>query len=275
MTYREICTRLASAGIESAEWDAQLLLEHFCGADALSLKTAPDADWGDTAELKAAILRRSERYPLQYLMGEWAFYRQTYEVSPDCLIPRSDTEILVEQAIRLLPQGARFADLCTGSGCVAISTLAERPDTAAVAVEKYSRTLALAERNAAKNGVRDRFYPLCRDVLVDPTLPVELSQLDAILCNPPYIPTDVLMTLEPELNAEPIVALDGGEDGLIFYRTLLQNAAKHLKESGFFLFEIGYDQAESVKDLGQRYGFSGYELFRDLGGNDRVVKIWR
>lgn len=275
MTYREICVRLADAGIVDAEWDARLLLEHFCGSDALTILSDPNREINPTATLLSAIEQRANRYPLQYIIGEWDFYRQTYEVSPDCLIPRSDTEILVEKAIEMLPHGAFFADLCTGSGCIAISVLSERPDTTAIAVDKFANTLALAIRNADRNGVRERLTPLCADVLLPDFLRVEQGSLDAILCNPPYIRTDVLADLAPELNAEPRAALDGGEDGLIFYETLLKNASTYLKSSGFFLFEIGYDQASALTELGRRYGFDKIQILRDYGGNDRVVLLSR
>ena len=273
MTYREICERLRRAGIESAAWDAELLLEHFCGANRLELLAEPDRAWSSEA-LADAIKQREARYPLQYLLGEWSFYRQTYEVSPDCLIPRADTEVLVEEAIRRLPQGAYFADLCTGSGCIAISTLAERPDTRAVAVEKFAPTLALAVKNAQKNRVSERMEPICADVLEDGFLPPN-RQFDAILSNPPYIRREVLSTLAPELSVEPQAALDGGEDGLVFYRAILANGAKHLTPNGFFLFEIGFDQAEVLRCLGAAAGFSDYTPVRDLGGCDRVVCLAR
>lgn len=275
MTYREICVLFSNVGIDSAEWDARLLLEHFCGKCSIDYFAEPDREIDLTDELLSAIKQRASRYPLQYIIGEWDFYRQTYEVSPDCLIPRSDTEILVEEAIKCLPQGARFADLCTGSGCIAISVLAERPDTAAIAVDKFERTLSVARRNAQRNGVQTRLDFLCADVLLPDFLTVEKGTLDAILCNPPYIPTDVLETLEPELSIEPRKALDGGEDGLIFYETLLKNASVYLKPNGFFLFEIGFDQAQSLSLLGERYGFHGVKILRDYGGNDRVVCLWR
>ena len=273
MTYREICDRFRIAGIESAEWDAELLLEHFCGVDRLVILANPDRTWSSPA-LDEAVRKRASRYPLQYLIGEWAFYRQTYEVSPDCLIPRADTEILVEEAIKRLPKDAFFADLCTGSGCIAISTLAERPDTRAVAVEKFAPTLALAVKNAQKNKVSDRFEPLCADVLKDGFLPSG-SLYDAILSNPPYIRREVLATLAPELAVEPQVALDGGEDGLIFYRAIVAYGAKHLKPNGFFLFEIGFDQAEDLKEIGVAAGFSEFSVTRDFGGCDRVVCLAR
>ena len=273
MTYLQICDKFRAAGIDGAEWDAELLLEHFCGVDRLTVRGTPARDYLSPA-LLAAVEKRAAREPLQYLLGEWPFYRQTYEVSPDCLIPRSDTEILVEEAIRRLPPNAVFADLCTGSGCIAISTLAERPDTRAVAVEKFAPTLALALRNAQKNGVADRLEGRLGDVLANGFLP-EGASYDAILSNPPYIRRDVLSSLAPELEKEPRAALDGGADGLVFYRAILQYGAAHLRPNGFFLFEIGYDQAEALRELGEQAGFLRYALLRDYGGCDRVVCLAR
>ena len=271
MTYREICKRLTDAKIENAEWDAALLIEHFCSVSASLVPMEADRDYPQP-DLTEAVARRASRYPLQYLVGEWQFYKQTYEVSPDCLIPRSDTEILVEEAIKRLPTGARFADLCTGSGCIAISTLAERPDTTAVAVEKFPNTLAVATRNAQKNGVQARFEGILADILTDAWMPTD-TQFDAVLSNPPYIPAHELKNLAPELSAEPRAALDGGDDGLIFYREILRRYANALKPNGFFLFEIGYDQADAVTALGNDAGFDAVRVLRDYGGNDRVVLL--
>ena len=269
MTYSEICEKLRGAGVENPEWDTALLVEHFCGVDASLVPLCTDRDY-ESDGLRDAVLRRCARYPLQYLLGEWQFYRQTYEVSPHCLIPRSDTEVLVEEAIRLLPNGARFADLCTGSGCIAVSVLAERSDTRAVAVEKFPDTLALAERNAQKNGVRTRFAPIRADVLAGDCL-ADAGLFDAILSNPPYITEREMEMLAPELRAEPRAALDGGGDGLIFYRHIVANYAQRLTEHGFFLFEIGCEQAEAVQRIGRASGFANTRVIRDLGGNDRVV----
>jgi len=269
MTYSEICKRFFDAGIETAEWDAALLVEHFCGVDATLARMDPESSY-ECDGLEEAVKRRAAHYPLQYLLGEWAFYHQTYRVTPDCLIPRSDTEILVEEAIRTLPQNARFVDLCTGSGCIAVSVLAERPDTQAVAVEKFPKTLELATANAAKNGVAERFTPMLADVLTD--LPLAEGELfDAILSNPPYIATKELATLSKEVQAEPTVALDGGEDGLLFYRKILELHANHLAPDGMILFEIGYDQAAPVLALGAEYGFLDGCILKDLGGNNRVA----
>ena len=269
MTYRELCARLRACHIESADWDAACLIGHFCGADVLSLRADPDKNYPSPA-LEAAVLRREGREPLQYIIGEWDFYRQTYTVTPDCLIPRPDTELLVEEAVKRLPRGAYFADLCTGSGCIAISTLAERPDTRATALEKFPATLSLAMQNAEKNGVADRFKGVVCDVLENPPYPD--SCFDAILSNPPYIATHVLDSLSPEVHAEPQAALDGGADGLLFYRAILTNWARTLKKDGFILFEIGYDQGDALTSLAKEFGFDA-TVRRDLGGCDRVVYL--
>ena len=272
MTYREMCDALRRAGVDTPEWDAACLLKHFCRVDALALRQDPERDHTSPA-LSDALARRCAREPLQYLIGEWDFYRQTYTVSPDCLIPRSDTEILVECAIKLLPCGARFADLCTGSGCIAVSTLAERPDTRAVALDKFPATLTLAAQNAKRNGVAERLELLCADVLSPTPAIAPFAPFDAILSNPPYIETGVLDSLSPEVHAEPQAALDGGEDGLMFYRSILQSHTNLLKKDGFFLFEIGYDQAASLLSLAKQYGFAHTRVLRDLGGCDRVVYL--
>ena len=161
---------LERAKIENAAHEARLLCEAFQGE-----------------ALERAVERRITHEPLQYILGEWGFWRETYEVSPDCLVPRPDTEHLVERAISLLPTGARFLDLCTGSGCVAISTLCSRPDTTACALDLFPRTLALAERNALRNGVADRVTFQLADVLKTPP---SMGQFDAILSNPPYMRAD-------------------------------------------------------------------------------------
>ena len=271
MTYSTLCQLLKNAGIDSPEWDAAQLLQHFFQADILTLRTSPDTDYS-SPDFDFAVQKRLAREPLQYILGDWSFFRQTYEVSPDCLIPRSDTEILVEKAIQLLPQGAYFADLCTGSGCIAVSVLAERPDTNAIAVDKFEGTLSLATRNANRNGVSNRFTALCADVLADDFFPSDVP-LDAILSNPPYIQSDIISTLSPEVQAEPRVALDGGKDGLLFYRSILQHAERWLKPHGMVLLEIGYDQGEAIRSLATTHGFANCQIFQDLNALDRVVLL--
>jgi release factor glutamine methyltransferase len=216
-------------------------------------------------DYEQAVRRLENREPLAYVLGEWYFYDEVYSVSPACLIPRPDTEHLVEELIRRLPKGALFADLCTGSGCIAISTLAHRPDCRAVAVDLSEDALIIAKENAVRNGVFDRIEFRCGDVLRGDVLGCD--RFDAIVSNPPYIVTAVIDTLEPEVQREPRMALDGGEDGLDFYRVLLASYPKNVKDDGFFLFEIGYDQGASLRSL------CPCEIKKDYGGNDRVA-LW-
>lgn len=271
MTYRELCRRLSSCGIECAENEAALLLEHFAGLSRAALLSDPDRDVTDQA-LEAAVARRMTREPLAYILGKWAFFDEIYTVSPDCLIPRPDTELLVELAIGMLPPRARFADLCTGSGCVAISTLCHRPDCSAVAVDLFPKTAALAQKNAEDNGVAHRLAVRVDDVL-DPRCLADETLFDAILSNPPYIRAQVVDTLEPELFCEPRAALDGGEDGMLFYRAILDNFASRLAPHGLILFEIGYDQEEDITSLAASRGFS-CEVKRDLAGLPRVAILY-
>ncbi len=251
--FGSIKKRLEAGGIENADIQARLLCEHFSG-EALSV----------------AAQRVLSHEPIQYVLGEWGFYREVYEVNEHCLIPRPDTEHLVEKAVQMLPNGARFLDLCTGSGCVAISTLAAREDVSAVAVELFPETLELAARNAARNGVERRISFLRADVLTPP--PPFLKSFDAILSNPPYINKKDMQALAPEVRREPHAALYGGEDGLMFYRAILRHWRVLLKPHGVILLEIGYDQAEPLRALAAEHGFCA-TVYRDYGGNDRVAVL--
>ena len=267
MTYAQICEALMDAGIENAEFEASLLINFFCKKSRAEILSSPDAQY-DGKALFDAIDKRCERYPLQYIFGEWDFYGETYTVNENCLIPRPDTEILVEYAIKNLPTGAHFADLCTGSGCIAVSTLVHRPDTTAVGLDLFPETAKLASHNAVRNGVADRFGVICADLLEGN--PFGEGEFDAIISNPPYIRTAVVDTLEEELFSEPRAALDGGDDGLIFYKKILSDYKASLKEGGFILFEIGFDQGADIMQLAQLHGFS-CEVKKDLSGNDRMA----
>ena len=273
-SYRTLTDALSRGGIEEPSYEASLLLERFAGVTYATLMTERDRLY-DLPDLEAAVARRLSREPLQYILGEWEFMGCSFAVSPDCLIPRPDTEVLVETALRLLPPNAHVADLCTGSGCIAVSTLVHRPDVTADALELYPRTLALATENAARNGVSNRFNPVEADLLnrgkerLTPYAPY-----DAILSNPPYSPTADIRDLSPEVHREPVAALDGGEDGLIFYRAILRDYAPLVKPDGYILLEMGYDQATALRELAAEYlPHAKVEILRDLGGNDRVTKI--
>lgn len=273
-SYKTLVADLRAVGVDDPEAEASLLLEHFAGVSYATLLSDRDRVY-DLPALDGAVARRHAREPLQYILGAWEFCGCRFSVNEHCLIPRSDTEILVEEAIRRLPAGAKFADLCTGSGCIAVATLCHRPDTQAVALELYEQTLALATENACANGVGERVSPICADLLsggVDAL--AAHAPFDAILSNPPYIRTADMEELSEEVHKEPRAALDGGEDGLIFYRAILRDYAAMVKAGGLILFEIGYDQAEDLRGLCAAYlPCADVEIIRDLGGRDRVVAI--
>lgn len=194
MTLAEITAVLAGAGVDSPAYDAARLVERFYGADAVRLRMEPEHDY-TAAGLDEAVARRAAREPLQYILGEWGFWRETYRVAPGCLIPRADTELLVEYAVKRLPQGGRLLDLCTGSGCIAVSTLASRPECTGDAVDVYDVPLALAAENAARNGVDGRLTVRRGDVLCGEGAEGTYA---CICSNPPYVVREVLPALAPE-----------------------------------------------------------------------------
>ena len=270
MTYNEICMALANAEIENNRGEASMLICHFCGINQAELLMRRDEDF-DSEELRLAVEKRLAHYPLQYILGYWEFCRETYRVTEDTLIPRQDTEKLVELAIKHMPANARFIDLCTGSGCVAVSTLAARQDCRAVAVDLFEKTLEVARENAERNGVGDRLGFIARDVLA-PEFMEELGKFDCIISNPPYIESRHIELLDEELSFEPEAALDGGDDGLDFYRAIIGSYGKYLCENGTMLLEIGCDQAKAVAAISASNGYR-CEVFKDYVGNDRVAYL--
>lgn len=271
MTLREATKLLSDAGVPSPRYDAEELFRA-----ALSLPRGVLIDPGRdyrSGELDTLIARRAEREPLQYMIGEVGFFRETYTVTPDVLIPRSDTEILVEYAAGHLPEGAHFLDLCTGSGCIAISTLKNTDRTTATAVDISSAALAVARENAERNGVSERLSLVERDLLAS-GIPECGERPYAILSNPPYVTEGAYLELEEELYREPRIALVGGKDGLDFYRRLAGEALALIDPAGFVAFEIGFDQAEVLGRIAREHGAS-CEILRDLGGCDRVAVLRR
>ena len=262
MRFSEICDVLSQNGIEESYIEAEILIEELLG------ETVSDDREYDSKILSPALEKRCQGYPLQYIIGKWWFARCVFEVNESCLVPRPDTETVVEQAVKLIPSGARFADLCTGSGCIAIALADLRADLYGVAVELYPQTLEIAKRNAKRNKVSDRLSFIEGDVLSGDVLGGE--RFDAIISNPPYIKSQVIDTLSREVLHEPRVALDGGEDGLIFYRTIVEKYRDNLENGGAFIFEIGYDQASDLEMIAEKHGMS-CEIVKDLGGNDRVA----
>ena len=264
MKYEEIAKKLADAGVQDARTEAAILIEELCRESVSETREYDDAPLMD------ALKKRAGGYPLQYIIGKWWFARCEFEVDENCLIPRPDTECVVEEAVKFLPTNAAFADLCTGSGCIAVSVADLRPDTRGVAVDLYPKTLEIAKRNARRNNVADRLLFILGDVLSGEVLGEE--KYSAIISNPPYIRRDVIDTLSREVSCEPRAALDGGEDGLVFYRSIVGKYQKNLDTNGRFIFEIGYDQAEDIRAIAEENGFS-CNVKKDLGGNYRVAVL--
>lgn len=269
MTYNKAIALLREAGIENAETDAAILFEYFGGIAPHSLPFMKNEEV-DSPELEDAIKRRIAREPLQYIIGEWFFYGLRFTLNSDCLCPRPDTELTVETAIKNLPPRAHFCDIGTGSGAIAVSVLHSRPDTTAEAFDINENALSAAKKNAALNGVSDRIKFEIADALAEDFL--DGKKFDAVISNPPYIPASVVPTLDPEVLLEPHRALDGGEDGLDFYRAITKKAKSILNDNGFILYEVGIGQAEDVAAIGDEHGFTA-EIFPDLGGIDRAVLL--
>lgn len=254
MKLSELRRLLFDAGIEEAAEEARLIFSHISGIPTSKLYgDDPECNEGALAELAR---RRAAHEPLGYLLGEVPFYRGTLLVGEGCLVPRADTERLVELAVSRLPWGARFCDLGTGSGAIAVSVLAERPDTTAVATDLSEAALAFAGRNALRLGVSARLTLLSSDMMREEP---PGGPFDAILSNPPYIESGEIDTLMPEVLSEPRMALDGGEDGLSFYRRIL-SFSHLLREGGFFLLECGWQQGDAMAALAQsnRLSFTPY-----------------
>ncbi len=270
MTRTELAARLRAAGIEEYDEEAKRLFCHFSGMSRAAALAEPGADCSAPA-LYAALARREAREPLAYVLGEAWFYDECYRVSPACLIPRADTELLVEYAVTHAPQGGRVADLCTGSGCIAISLLAHRADLRGDAYEISQEALSLARENATKNGVSDRLAFYERDLLTEEPL---CARYDMILSNPPYVTDAEWQTVAPELHHEPTAAFLGGEDGLRFYRHFIKTFAPCLLPGGCFVFEIGFAQADDLRRLAGEQGFVP-DVQKDYGGRDRMVILTR
>ena len=224
--------------------------------------------FGNGKAFDDAVRRVENGEPLAYVLGEWYFYGLTFKVDENCLIPRPDTEHIVEKAISFIPQNGGVADLCTGSGCIAISVVKNRPDTGCTAYDISDGALAKARENASLNKTDIAFEQA--DVF---TLELEENSLDAIISNPPYIPSGVIPSLDT-VQREPLSALDGGRDGLDFYRHIVSSFKGALKDGGAFIFEIGYDQADSLRAIANENGFA-CEITKDYGGNDRVAFLTR
>lgn len=262
----------AEKGVASARLDAEVLLSAVLKKERIYLYVHFDeplqAD--ELGAFREMIKQRAARVPVAYILGEREFMGLSFKVTPAVLIPRPDTEILVEAVLaRLKGKGdLTIADIGTGSGAIILSLLKNLPQANGVAVDISAAALAVAKENAAHLRVSERLELLQGDVCA----PLQGRRFRAIVSNPPYIPGADIEGLEPEVRKEPLGALDGGVDGLDFYRRIIQAAAGLLEAGGLLAFEVGIYQAHEVKAMAERSGvFEGIEIIKDYGGIERVV----
>lgn len=270
--------RLAQAGVESPRFEAQLLLAMALGVSRTTVITAtyPEPTAEQEGRFARLVAQREQRVPLAYLRGTQEFYGLPFTVSPATLIPRPETELLVDFARERLAARLRshpesetvpFADIGTGSGCIAIAVLANVPQASAVGVDISPAALTVAAENARQNGVAERIQFIQASLLA-----AVGTHLELIVANPPYIPAAQIPTLQPEVrDFEPHLALDGGQDGLDFYRVLARSAASHLRPGGWLAVEVGQGQAEAVAAEFQHGGWQNVGRRRDLAGIERIV----
>ena len=269
--YQSGTEKLEKAGIREAKLDAWYLLEYKTGISRAVFLADPDREVEEekAESYQKDICTRARRIPLQHITGEQEFMGLPFCVNEHVLIPRQDTEVLVEEAIRVIQKEmpeAAVLDLCTGSGCIGISIQSFCSNTQVTAADISEDALKVAQKNAKENQVPVKF--------VHSDLFKEISgSYDMIVSNPPYIPSKVIETLMPEVrDHEPIKALDGKEDGLYFYRRITEESVAYLKPGGYLLYEIGHDQGEAVSSYMRENGFDEIEVIRDLAGLDRVVR---
>jgi len=275
MTYfqlkKYIAASLEAVSGEYAAYEAEKTVCHLFGLDrlALSLRLRDEAP-DKKEEAENIIARRKSGEPLAYILGNTDFFGLNLFVSEACLTPRADTEVIVEKALEFLcARKASVLDICTGSGCIALA-VAANSHADVTGVDISDSALEIARKNAEKCGLAERVRFEKRDALAESFLAGE--KYDLIVSNPPYIPTGDIPALSSEVKHEPMLALDGGGDGLTFYRRFIDVLPSHLKNDGAIIFEIGYDQGEALAKLCESAALN-CEIFRDYGGNMRGAVI--
>ncbi len=252
-------------GVPDAGIDALLLLQFVCGIDRAQYYAHPDRELPEDSGYMEKVLLRGQHVPLQQITREQYFCSLKFRVTQDVLCPRQDTETLVEEALERVRPGDRVLDLCTGSGCILISMMKLCPGIEGTGLDLSSEALKVARENAAFHSVDCRFEKSDLYEKAEGTY-------DMIVSNPPYIASDEIEGLMEEVrDHEPRMALDGGKDGLEFYRRILREAPEYLREGGWLLAEIGCSQARAVRSIMIDAGFTDTSVVKDLGGNDRVV----
>ena len=277
-TINKATNLLSSAGITTARLDAEVLLSHIIRKDRIWLITHKDdvLDDKDRWDFDEALRRRAKREPLQYLIGNQEFWGLEFKVTPDVLIPRPETELIVEAALALVPdrnRPVRIVDLCTGSGCIAVSLAKELTSARIIATDASEKALAAARENARDHGVSGRIRYLEGDLFV-PLEELDIrGQVDIIVSNPPYVREGDLPTLQPEVKVyEPLMALIAGPEGTEIAMRIIRNATEYLKKNGSLIMEMGVEQATALTQMVEATGAYGKPaILKDLAGIDRVI----
>lgn len=282
MEYRQLYLlgrdELKQAKIEEYELDARLLLEHVCHTDRNTLLAHPEyvVEKNEEEAYFKAISQRKQHIPLQHITGVQEFMGLEFQVNEHVLIPRQDTECLVEEVMRYLQDGNRILDMCTGSGCILLSLLHYSNYCTGVGVDVSEDALKVAKKNGELLSKLSRPNPWRENAVTflqsDLFSKVPGEKFDIIVSNPPYIESSVISTLMEEVrNYEPMLALDGKEDGLFFYRRIANDCKDYLVREGMLFFEIGYNQAKAVVEILEEAGFEDVTVVKDLAGLDRIV----
>lgn len=273
---------LSDAGIENPERDAESALSHCLGIERVVLyRDNPGIPDEMNAQIDAVLKRRTGREPLQYILGYTEFYGLKIKVGTGVLIPRPETELLAEEAIRTITnyksqdagelQDSSFMilDLCTGSGCIALALAKAFPDAQVYGTDMSADALGYAKENAGLNNIKNIIF-----LKGDLFKPSNDMQFDMIVSNPPYIRKEDMKLLQPEITDwEPVAALDGGEDGLDYYRKIISGAGDYFREEGILLLEIGMGQSGQIREMAEDEGFDNIQILKDYAGIDRIVKL--
>ncbi len=251
--------------------EAAALIGHFIGASRADIAVNPLKPVAEKqrADIQNAVRRRKKGEPLQYIIGCWEFYGGEFFVGEGVLIPRQDTETLCDQALDILPHGAKVLDLCAGSGCIAVTLKAEREDLTVYAVEKYPAAFGYLKKNISHNRVDVKAFGA--DALYPENLPDDFYDFDMIVSNPPYLTADDMKSLQTEVEFEPETALYGGDNGLYFYEQLTRIWKGRLKSGGVLMYEIGAGQENAVESILKQNRFENGCHKRDICGIIRVV----
>ena len=282
MTYREAIVSgeksLCEAGIADARNDAWLLLTMACKIDHTYYYMHIDEEMPEELqhEFEVLIKKRAERVPLQYITGEQEFMGMTFHVNSNVLIPRQDTETLVEEALKVVKPGMKVLDMCTGSGCILLSLLLELPQALGTGVDVSEGALCVAKENRKRLGLEQRAELIQSDLFSADYFRKNSGndhmEYDMLISNPPYIRTEDIEGLMEEVRFhDPVLALDGKENGLYFYEKITEQAGTYLKPGGWLMYEIGCDQGMDVSEIMKKNGFEQIEIKKDLAGLDRVV----